>query len=86
MPYAVNIADFTGQRDDWGLGLLLAPVIDERAQTVEINSKRFDAVGARLICDEERAEAITKLVRHRYKRHQLRLYYSKTGKGGWKRI
>jgi hypothetical protein len=39
-----------------------------------------------LECDEERATAIVEIIRKRFKKHELRCYRSKTGKGGWKRV
>ena len=86
MPYAVNLADWAAHKDDIGLSFLLRPVVDSNGGTVIVNTHRYDEVGVPLACDEEQAEAIVAVVRTRYATHVVRCYYSKTGRGGWKRV
>jgi hypothetical protein len=85
MNYAINIADLTRFKDDLALSFLLGPVLD-REQPIYINSRRWDEVGARLDGDEERIQAVVALLRLKFKKHELRIYRSRTGHGGWKRI
>ena len=70
--YAVNITDLcnTEAGKDIGVALLLNPVMD-REHPIKTERNRFDGMGVCLNCD---------------KRYRLRIYYSKTGKGGWKRV
>lgn len=86
MPYAINLCDWVGKKDDIGLQILFVPVVDPESQRVVIDKKRIDEIGMRLTCDDERAGAIVEIARKRYERHQLRLYFSKTGKDGWRRV
>jgi hypothetical protein len=85
MFYAVNVADLAGQDVDPFLKMLVSPVIASRI-TVACEHTRFDGIGVLLDCGSERAEAIVQLVRKKYKRYQVRLYRSKSGLGGWKRV
>lgn len=86
--YAVNLADLanTPPSQDIGVQLLLAPVISKKTPPVEVEKRRFDGIGVVLTCDEERASAIVEILRQKYKKYELRLYTSKTGAGGWKRV
>ena len=85
--YAVNITDLcnTEAGKDIGVALLLNPVMD-REHPIKTERNRFDGMGVCLNCDKDRAKAIVELIRKRYKRYRLRIYYSKTGMGGWKRV
>lgn len=83
--YAVNMLDWLSFKDDIGISILLHPVTDAR-ETVECEKGRTDGTGICLECDDERAAAIVEIARKKYKRHELRFYRSKTGKGGWKRV
>jgi hypothetical protein len=85
MNYAINIADLTRFKDDLALSFLLGPVLN-REHPVCIDSRRWDEVGARLDGDEERIQAVVALLRLKFKKHELRIYRSQTGNGGWKRI
>jgi len=87
MHYAVNIADLTNTPvgSDICMTMLLTPVLD-RSPIWVAGRKRLDEVAMGLDCDEERAKAIADVIRLHYKKHQVRVYYSRTGKGGWKRI
>lgn len=80
--YAINIADLTKDKDGVWAPFLIGPV---SGQAVEAE-KRFDGMALTLACDEERAQAIVEVIRLKYKKHEMRCYQSKTGKGGWKRI
>jgi len=85
MPYAVDVAGLTTvrARDDFVLKMLLAEVVDLDGPTVECKRDKFAGVGVLLRCDEERAEAIVKLIRRKYEHWELPIYYSKSGSGGW---
>ena len=83
--YAINIADWQAVRSDIGLQVLLMPVVDRSRGPIHTADGNFDEMGMILVCGEDRAREIVKLVRKGYKKHQLRLYYSKTGQT-WKRV
>lgn len=84
--YAVNLADLLSMKDDIGIILLLRPVINDAKSLVRCeDDDRIDGTGAVLACDDERGSAIVSVIRLRYKRHEFRMYYSKTGEG-WKRV
>ena len=90
MPYAVNICDmtaFVGPDEPLNIfALLLNPVTPGRVM-VKANPKYLDEGAILLECDEERAEAICLILRRKFpEKWKMRLYHSKTGKGGWKRI
>jgi hypothetical protein len=89
MAYAINIADLTKYRDDYVLmTVLLGPVLNRDPERIVWvgGAERVDEIGVRLECDEERAVAIVEIIRMRLKRYELRIYHSRTGKGGWKRV
>ena len=71
-------------KDDFELGLLLEPVVERRV--IECERQRLDGMALPLLCDETRANAIVTLIRRRFHRNRFRIYQSKTGRGGWKRI
>lgn len=90
MKYAINLADLTAyvQEAEKGYSPVMAmigPVLDKHYVSV---GKNLDDNAVLLNCDEERAEAITQVVRDIWKipKHKLRMYGSRTGKGGWKKI
>jgi len=83
--YAVNIGDWSMHKDSMALKLLLSPVVSLDALQVECEKGYVDGAGLVLQCSDERGEAICHIVRKRLARHQLRLYYSKTGRS-WKRV
>jgi hypothetical protein len=85
MPYAVNVPDWLARKDDVGLKILLAQVVDHD-QAVDAEPGRIDGVGVRLICDDEQARAIVAVIRKKFHRNHMRLYYSTTGTGSWKRV
>lgn len=86
MTYAVNVADWTACRDDFGLRILLGNVVDaDRPMLVDAEPGRVDAPAVVLDCEEERAEAIVDVIREKYERHELRCYKSTTGRS-WRRI
>ncbi len=87
MAYAINLVDLTTHgKGDFGLMLLLAPVLTNTV--VETNEAEVDHGSALLFnCDDERGAAICKIIKRQYPRSKnyMRLYHSKSGKGGWKR-
>lgn len=97
--YAFNVADIHKYHADPEYGImvqcLIKPVldVDPTANLVECE-KALDGMGVMVREDvsEERMQALLELVRngagHRAGIHKnlLRIYYSKTGKGGWKRV
>jgi len=82
--YAVNLADWMTYKDDFELGLLLEPVVER--QVIECERQRLDGMALPLLCDETRAKAIVTIIRRKFHRNLFRMYQSKTGRGGWKRI
>ena len=85
MYYAINVADLTAHKDDFILQMLVGNYAD-RHNTVEAEPGQFAGVAVPLTCGDEQAAAIARVIRKHYKKHQLRVYESKTGKGGWRRI
>jgi hypothetical protein len=89
MPYAVDIAALTSLRvrNDLVLQMLLKQVIDlDPAHAIDDPSSGGITKAALFTCDEERAQAVVTVIRKRYAHYELPLYYSKTGKGGWKSV
>ena len=84
MRYAVNLADLMVYKDPMNpVRLLLEPVLT--IETVVVASDKVDGVALLLYSsDPERVIAILQILRMKLKPYQLRLYQSKTGKGGWK--
>ena len=82
--YAIHLADLQGWVNHLPLMCVLGPVLDN--QPFDIGKGRFAGVGLRLNCDEEQAEAICQIVRLHFKRADMRMYRSDTGKGAWKEI
>jgi len=84
--YAICLSDITNTPvgDDWGIQFLIKPVFTDRV--IDAVPRRFDGVAIVLDCDDERGAAIHQLIRQKYEKYQLRLFYSKTGNGGWKTI
>ena len=97
--YAVNLADLTKYAPrDGGLALdpinlLLLPVLN-RHETVLTEGNKWDGVAVRVQDNipQERWDAIYQIIRAGAGRHApipkyaLRIYESRTGTGGWKRI
>ena len=82
--YAIHLADLQGWTNHLPMMCLLRPVLDN--EPFNLDSGIFAGVGLRLNCDEERAEAIWKVIRQQFKRADMRMYRSGTGKGAWKAI
>jgi len=82
--YAVNLADWTAYKDDFELRWLLDPVVEQRFLYCE--RERLDGMALPITCDETCANAIMTIIRRKFHRNQFRIYQSKTGGGGWKRI
>ena len=92
MVYAVNLGDLMSYREGiTPVWLLLQPVLTDHIRQCEGN-RRVDGTGALLDVDAERWAAIYQILRQGcgqikpIPKYQLRLYESKTGEGGWKRI
>lgn len=87
--YAVNLsdwADFLINKPISPEALLLLPLISQ--ETVVECEKTLDGT-AFVVKQEitaERWEAVVFLLRKHHHRNKFRLYQSKTGKGGWKRV
>ena len=85
MKYAINLADLTAWQQHRPNHPMLFLVRDKLGEGVDIDAK-VDGVAVVLACPEEQAQVITELLRKNLKRHELRMYRSKTGNGGWKAI
>ncbi len=94
MKYAMNVADLITLKQDYPIicDFMVAPVLTR--ETVDVEHGRVDGVGV-LVQDTVSAEqwdAIVAMLRDGlgafpgYPRNLLRIYQSKTGRGGWKRI
>jgi len=92
---AINLADLTHYiGPDTGLlsplKLLLQPVTTDC--TVRCEGNRFDGVAILVDTNPERWDAIYEIIRNGcgnlkpIPKYKLRIYQSKTGRGGWKRI
>lgn len=86
MKYAVNLSDLTAYASDMPVMLLLKPVLGEQYIICEPDQRDGIALPVRDDLQEGRFEAIHKFIRKRLRSHELRIYRSKTGSGGWERI
>lgn len=99
MKYAVNIADLMSFRKPDALPegplLLLQPVLErDPDKVVNAEHNKWDGMASPVKedCPPERWDAIYQIIRHGINghpgipKHKLRIYQSKTGKGGWERI
>lgn len=84
MPYAVNVADLTKYKDHPVLRMTLLPQLTKNQ--VYCEPGRLDGGGILFSTPDEQAGAMIEVIRKRIKKHELRCYYSKTGKGGWARV
>ena len=84
--FALNLADLSKYTADPGLKILLNGVASASSETIEAEPGRIDGRAVLLNCDDERGQAIISTIRKKYKRHELRCYSSKTGRGGWQRL
>ena len=84
--WAICLADITNTAvgDDPGIQLLIKPLLTDLV--IEAVPNRFDGIAVLLDCDESRGAAIHQLIRKKYPKYRLRMYRSKTGKGGWKSV
>ena len=82
--YAVNLGDLIIYKDPMNpIRILLGPVLTDEA--IEVAPDKVDGVALLLDdSDPERLDAILQLLRLKVPQRGLRLYQSKTGKGGWK--
>lgn len=80
--YAINICDCMGK--DLIFQMLIDPVTSNKRR-VTAEKDKMDGQALVLECDNERAEAIIDVIRLRFKKHQLRMYVSRTG-NSWIRI
>ena len=85
MKYAINLADLTAWMQHAPRHPMLFLVRPHIGTPVDVNTK-VDGVAVVLDCPEEQAAAIAELLRKNLKRHELRMYRSETGEGGWKTI
>jgi hypothetical protein len=88
MRYAINIYDVPHLNGFSKEMVLFGPIISE--ETVRVNHRRVDgdAFLAKASVSPERWQAVKTLIRDvwGYRKSQLRLYESKTGRGGWKQV
>ena len=94
MRYAVNVADLTvlAQAQHPVLEWMLRPILTRETQMCE--TKRVDSIAALVSSDVpiEQWDAMFQIIRdglgqwQGLRKHELRIYQSKTGNGGWKRI
>lgn len=85
MYYAMNVADAATfvQQEPAIFAMLVAPRLTK--QIVDAEPGRFDGM-ATLFTDEPGTEAFIKVLRIRKSKSALRIYRSKTGRGGWERV
>ena len=88
MKYAVQLTDVAvrayNSRTIDPVLLLLRPVLTDTVVKVT-SAGVLDNTGILLDdSDPERLDAIVRLLRYKLKQRDLRLYQSKTGRGGWK--
>jgi hypothetical protein len=84
--YAIHLADLLlVLRDEFALRTLLKPLV-ENQHLVEVTPGMFDGVALVLNCDDERAAAVVKVIRLRYRRDQVRCYRSTSGRGSWRQV
>ena len=80
--YAVELVALTGKNRVWP-AMLVGPVM---GQPITLNEHRID--GATIVpleCEEDRAEAIVKILQMKYAPHEC--YILRRGdRGGWKRM
>lgn len=82
--YAIHIADLMAlQRAEPVLSLVLTRHVGQ--EPVEIDQQQFDGVALPLTCGDEQATALVEIIRHKYRRDQVRIW-QKGEKGGWKRV
>ena len=82
--YAVNVADMT-TTDNAILAMFLIGPMCQRRTTINVEPKRIDGMAVLLECNDEKAQAMLRIVRLKRKKHEFRFYHSKTGKN-WKRV
>jgi len=86
--YAISVCDLLElSRPDTILHAILAQHV-ERDRIVDAEPGKAVGIGDAVVlsCPEEQTLALVKVARKKYRKHRLRFYRSKTGKGGWKRI
>lgn len=86
--YAINISDwsdFLTNKPTSPESFLLRPLLSEEQVKCEKNIDG-DALMVKQEITAERWEAVVSLLRKHHHRNERRLYQSKTGKGGWKRV
>lgn len=84
MPYAANVADLVKYANHAVLKMTFFPQLTRT--TVDCEPGRFDGKGVLFSTSDEQASAMIQVIRVKIKKHELRCYYSKTGKGGWARV
>lgn len=96
MFYAINAADLAAHIDPENplspITILLGPILTR--ESVKVDNNRIDGLAVRVQPDlpAKRWSAIYQIIREGcgnlkpIPKHKLRMYKSRTGKGGWKRI
>jgi hypothetical protein len=94
MHHAINIADLTTLKQKYPIicDFMVAPVLTH--DTVDVERGQVDGIGVLVQASvpDDQWQAIVTVLRQGlgqfpgYHKHLLRIYDSKTGVGGWKRI
>lgn len=87
--YAINISDWSDFLTNKSISpeaRLLRPLISEEQVVKCENTLDGDAWIVNQEITAERWEAVVSLLRKHHHRNEFRLYKSKSGKGGWKRV
>jgi hypothetical protein len=85
MRYAINIADMSKSPDFFGI--LFSPFYPREKQIIRAEAGVMDGSALLLdITDGRMIESLLHIIRKIYSKNHFRIYMSKTGKGGWKRI
>jgi len=84
--YASNISDMAEHHDDLGVQIMIGNVVHNNNRIVNAERDNFDGAAIVWSCDDERGAAIVDILRKKFKKHELRMYHSKTGNGSWKRV
>lgn len=86
--YAVCVADLTAimhTQNALPVLILLSGSIDRR-ETVKCEPRRVDGIGVVLDGSPEMIANAVTLLRDRFANNELRIWGSKSGNGGWRRI
>jgi len=90
MYYAVNLADMTKHKELLSpVMLLVRPVLDADSAPIDCEGAKWDGIGVRVAqehAESGRFSAIAEIIRKKTHKNYFRIYASKTGNGGWRRI